>query len=208
MRKARLAAGEIKRERESKAAIVASILYGSAPEAPSEFPYLVAKQVQRHTARLVGDRLALPIQDFSGNLTSLQFISRIGDKRMLTGGRKKGCFIPIDGQPGDHGIVIVCEGWATGATLAEEYPTSSVIAAIDAGNLKSVATGAAIKWPNAELVVAGDDDRSTSVNIGREKASEAAKLAGAKLVFPQWPEGAPLELSDFNDLALYQRSAA
>lgn len=193
---------------QAEAARNAKRIYVSSTQPPANSPYLVTKQIKPHNARLAGNRLVVPIMDFSQNLTSVQFIAENGDKRLLTGGRKKGCFIPLNQGSMGTSTVIICEGWATGATLAEDSPTVLVLAAIDAGNLSSVATGAAIKWPNAELIIAADDDRSKARNIGVEKATEAAKLTKAKLALPQWPQGAPIDLSDFNDLSVYLKERA
>lgn len=58
------------------------------------------------------------------------------------------------------------------------------------------------------LIVAGDDDRGTSGNPGRAAATNAADALGIGLVFPAWPEGAPLTLTDFNDLRQWQEGRA
>lgn len=142
--------------------------------------------------------------DFSDRLTSLQFIAADGGKLLLSGGRKRGCFIPVAGDMADPTRVIICEGWATGCTLAEDEPAALALAAVDAGNLEPVALAARRRWPSAELVIAGDDDRLTAGNPGATKAKAAAIIAsGALLALPQWPEDAPDHLTDFNDLAVW-----
>jgi len=143
--------------------------------------------------------------DFSGELTSLQFISPNGDKRLLPGGRKQGCYIPVAGDPSNFSRIIVCEGWATGCSLAENEPSALVLAAIDAGNLKPVAIAVRYAYPTAELIIAGDDDRLTDGNPGATAAEGAAIAAGATWVLPQWPDDAPDHLSDFNDLAVWRK---
>jgi putative DNA primase/helicase len=82
-------------------------------------------------------------------------------------------------------------------------PGALVLSAIDAGNLEKVAVNARRSWPSADLVIAGDDDRSTPGNPGRAKALAAARAAGARVEFPKWPEDAPASLTDFNDLAVW-----
>jgi putative DNA primase/helicase len=101
--------------------------------------------------------------------------------------------------------IVICEGWATGCTLAEDDPQAAVLAAIDAGNLKLVALEVRRHWPKAELVIAGDDDRKTPGNPGATKAREAAIAAEGLIALPQWPAGAPEMLTDFNDLAVWSR---
>jgi putative DNA primase/helicase len=83
-----------------------------------------------------------------------------------------------------------------------------VLAALNAGNLKPVAVACRQHWPSAEIIIAGDDDRQTNGNPGATKAREAAIAAGAELALPQWPEGAPENLSDFNDLAVWLAGGA
>lgn len=189
--------------RKANAANRAAAIWASSIPAPSSHPYLIRKCIQPHGARIHKGTLTLPILDFSGRLTSLQFIAAEGGKLLLSGGRKRGCFIPVAGDMKDPARVIICEGWATGCTLAENEPTSLVLAAIDAGNLEPVAIAAQRRWPSAELVIAGDDDRLTAGNPGATKATVAAIVSGALLALPQWPEKAPKHLTDFNDLAVW-----
>ena len=194
-------------QRQARASKRAVALWGAALPAFFDHPYLVAKQVRSHHVRQLGESLLLPLRDFDGHLCSLQFIARDGAKKLLSGGRKRGCFIPVDGpqRSSDASRVLICEGWATGATLAESEPEALVLAAVDAGNLKPVTLAARKRWPDVDLIVCGDDDRKTPGNPGVVAALEAAKAAGAKLALPQWPVSAPLCLSDFNDLANWMR---
>jgi putative DNA primase/helicase len=147
--------------------------------------------------------LTLPVKDFTGTLTSLQFIAADGGKLLLTGGRKRGCFIRVAGDMTNPSRVIICEGWATGCTLAEDESSALVLAAIDAGNLEPVAVAARRRWTSADLVIAGDDDRLMAANPGATKAKAAAIASGALLALPQWPKDAPEHLTDFNDLAVW-----
>lgn len=180
----------------------ATAIWKSAAAAPGNHPYLIRKHIQPHGARIHKGALTLPVIEFTGSLTSLQFIATDGVKRLLTDGRKRGCFIPVAGDMENPTRVIICEGWATGCTLAEDEPTSLVLAAIDAGNLEPVSLAAQHRWFSAELVIAGDDDRLTIGNPGATKAKAAAIASGALLALPQWPDDAPKHLTDFNDLAV------
>jgi putative DNA primase/helicase len=178
----------------------ASAIWRASSPAPDNHAYLLSKGIKNHNARISKSSLLLPVMDFSGKLTSLQFIGIDGRKLLLSGGRKQGCFIPITNDVTDSVPVIICEGWATGCTLSENQPASRVLAAIDAGNLQKVAVAARSKWLSAEIVIAGDDDRLTPGNPGITKARAAAIAAGALLALPQWPIGSPETLTDFNDL--------
>ena len=192
-----------RRDRQAEAAKRANVIWNATIPSPSNHPYLVLKRIQPHNARLHKGALTLPVIDLQANLTSLQFIAADGSKLLLTGGRKRGCFIPIKSDMDNPSRVIICEGWATGCTLAEHDTTALVLGAIDAGNLATVATLTRYRWPRAELVIAGDDDRLTDGNPGATKAKAAAIASRALLALPQWPDDAPEHLTDFNDLALW-----
>jgi len=156
---------EAKRNRNyANSAKKAEAVWEHLAPAPSDHPYLIRKRIQPHGARIYENQLVLPVGDFTDRLTSLQFISPNGNKQLLKGGRKQGCYIPVAGDPDNHSRIIICEGWATGCSLAEDETSALVIAAIDAGNLAPVAVAARDVRPNAEIVIAGDDDRKTPGN--------------------------------------------
>ena len=169
--------------------------------APRDFLYLKGKVISPGIARFCGDRIVLPIINGDGVLVSLQFIYPDGTKRMLKGGLKRGCFIPVM-LTKDKSRIIIAEGWATAMTVSMTE-TAMVIAAIDAGNLMPVAMLMRSRYPDAEIIIAGDDDRLTPGNPGRTKANEAAHAVGGLVAFPEWPEGCPDMLSDFNDLHVW-----
>ncbi|MGL6028231.1 MAG: toprim domain-containing protein [Legionella sp.] len=188
-----------------KASILAERLWNLACAAHLNHPYLVQKLIRPFYARQKGDDLILPIIDFFGNFWSLQFISsEIGkNKWFLPNGLIKGHFIPIQGRPGDGTKILICEGFSTGATLAQDHPNYCVIAACDAGNLKPVAKVIRHNVPNAEIIICADDDRLNSINTGLVKAREASIATGSLMFKPKWPDDAPNHLTDFNDLACW-----
>jgi len=167
-------------------------------------PYLRRKGIKPHQARQRGRELVLLLADFNGKAWSLQTIDEAGGKRLMAGGKKAGNFIVVNG-PDYPARILICEGYSTGCTLAEMDPAALVLAAVDCGNLKAVATGARNRWPDADLIICGDDDRQTPGNPGATAARSAALAAGARFALPEWPPAAPLHLSDFNDLANWQR---
>ena len=188
---------------EARAGTAARIWQTTRPADP-QHPYLLRKGIQPHRARQQGGDIVLLLTDFTGKAWSLQTITEAGDKRFMAGGKKAGNFITVSG-PNYPARVLICEGYATGCTLAEMDPAALVLAAMDAGNLQAVSTGARNRWPNADLIVCGDDDRKTPGNPGATAARAAALAAGARFALPEWPPGAPLHLSDFNDLHNWQR---
>ncbi len=167
--------------------------------------YVMKKGIKPFGARLYKGQLVIPIVNFDYQITSLQFIGIDGKKVLLGGARKHGCFIHVSGDfKAAVPRIVICEGWATGCTLAENEPKALVLAAIDGGNLKPVAVSVRNRWPSSEIIIAGDDDRLTKGNPGATKAMAAAKAANAKVVFPRWPDNAPKTLSDFNDLVCWK----
>lgn len=196
-------AREMQRQQHERAAIKANNILSFSFTADEFHPYLVKKRIRPFTARQNSNSLILPICDFKGNLWSLQFISAHGDKKLLSGGVKKGMHIPIYGSMQSFKTLLICEGFATGATLANLYPETSVIAAIDAGNLESVAINARIHFPKAEIIICADDDRNTKGNPGLTYGRLAAAAVGASFLTPSWPAGSPETLTDFNDLACW-----
>ena len=180
--------------------------------------YLVKKGIQAHGARLIdtaaarthcvklsyslsGPLLVIPMSNAAGELRSLQFITVDGTKRPLTGGEKQGCHYRIDkpDSVGQGAILIVCEGFATGASI-HEATGQPVAVAFDRGNLEPVAKSLRKLYPDAALIVAADDDHCTEGNPGRTAAAGAANAVGGVVVFPMFPADRPDKATDFNDL--------
>jgi putative DNA primase/helicase len=193
------ARAERRAEHEARATEARREWLSSAPADPTH-PYLIAKAVKPQNLRQAGDALIIPLFDAFGSLWNVQRIQVDGGKRFRPG-RAGGLFSPI-GDLIDPSRLLICEGWATGATLHEESG-HAVLCAMNAGNLLQVAKAARASWPRAELVVCADNDRHTEGNPGLTKATEAANATGARLIVPEFPEG--VSGSDFNDLAAIRR---
>lgn len=165
-----------------------------------EHPYLRAKGVRPHNVRQLDAWLIVPLFDAYGLLWNVQRILPDGTKRFRPG-RAGGLFSPI-GDLTNPARLLICEGWATGATLHEETG-HAVLCAMNAGNLLPVAQAARTAWPGAGLVICADNDRHTAGNPGVTKATAAAKATGAKLIVPEFPNG--VSGTDFNDLTALRR---
>lgn len=163
----------------------------------TEHAYLTTKGVQAHGIRQDGDNLLIPMRDTAGKLHSLQAITPDGDKRFMLGGRIKGCYLSIGKTKGK---LIICEGYATGATIYEATG-DAVAVAFNAGNLEPVAKALRAKYPELEIVLAADDDQ-TEGNPGMTKARSAAAAVGGQLAVPDFGERRPDKATDFNDLHL------
>jgi len=185
-------------QRQAVASNYAKRLWGEAVPADAAHPYLASKRVDANRLRQHRDTLLVPLY-VDGRLCNLQRIAADGTKKFLSGGRVKGAYSPIGALEPELPLY-VCEGWATGATIHAKTG-AAVACAMNAGNLKPVAQALRLKHGSAlQIVIAGDDDRQTEGNPGRTAATAAAIAIGADVAFPEWPEGAPLDLSDFNDL--------
>lgn len=166
--------------------------------------YLTQKQVQGFGIRYgQGGSIVVPVRDTAGKIWSLQTIQPDGSKRFSAGGRKKGLYHEI-GQLENADTVFVAEGYATGASV-HMATDSPVVVAFDAGNLDSVIAAIRAAQPNLTIIIAADSDQWKPVNVGKEKAHEAAKKHGCVVALPVF-DSALLDSkpTDFNDLHVMQ----
>jgi putative DNA primase/helicase len=168
-----------------------------AATACTQHTYLTTKGVQAYGMRVdAAGALIVPMRGTAGTLHSLQTITPDGDKRFLSGGKVKGCYHSI-GKPA--GVLVVCEGYATGASI-HECTGHAVAVAFNAGNLEAVATALRIKHPALKIIIAADDDHQTDGNPGLTKATAAAQAVSGLLAVPVFVAGRPDKATDFNDL--------
>ncbi|MBN3967244.1 toprim domain-containing protein [Pseudomonas gregormendelii] len=195
-------------QRHQDAASLARTLWHDSRPADPTHNYLVAKRIPATGIRQRYGVLLVPLHNLDGDLVNLQRIYMDGSKRFLSGGQVTGTFCPLGRiEPGVR--IFICEGWATGVTLLAHYGAAAVVCAMNAGNLRPVAVGLRSKYGGlTDLTIAADDDRRTDGNPGQAAANAAALAAGALIATPQWPPGAPLELSDFNDLYCWEADHA
>lgn len=182
--------------RQEQAAGLALQRWQAAAPAPVDHAYLVRKGVGAYGIRAEGHALLVPMRCTAGKLHSLQIILPDGVKRYATGGKKQGCYHAI-GKP--DGVLIVCEGYATGASI-HAATGQAVAVAFDVGNLLPVAKALQAKYPGLALVIAADDDWQTEGNPGLTQAKAAALAVGGQVVKPRFPAGRPPKATDFNDL--------
>lgn len=155
----------------------------------SQHPYLIKKRVEPHRIRRYYDALTIPIYNEKRELVNLQFIDCDGNKRFLSGGKKKGCFTAIR-EPNSTTPILLCEGWATGASLHQDTGHFTAIA-LDAGNLEPVARVLRKLYPISEIIVCGDND---SNGVGQNAAKAAAIAVNGKFLIPEQTD------TDFNDI--------
>jgi putative DNA primase/helicase len=184
----------------AEAAVVAQQLWDSASECLTH-PYLEIKKIKAHGLKIDRQTLLIPLYDENGNLVSLQKIwpnpKKPGEfiKGFLKGSRLQGNCFTI-GTIADQ--VVICEGYATGATI-HEITGLPVVVAFSSNNLLNITHRVVKNHPRTGVIIAADNDRFKPGNPGLTKAKEAAKAVKAHLVVPEFAsdEGEP---TDFNDL--------
>jgi putative DNA primase/helicase len=185
------------------AAARATRIWEAAHPAPADHPYLQRKQVGPNGLRCDSfGNLIVPLRDVEGVLHTIETITLTGEKRYLTGGAKAGHFCTI-GEPLDtSAALLICEGWATGASL-HEATGLQVVAAMDAGNLAPVAVQLRRSHPDVVITIVADNDDKPGreINPGVTAATRAAVAIEARLAIPPVP-------GDANDLALEQGAHA
>jgi putative DNA primase/helicase len=189
-----------KRRRQAEAADRAAGIWRGAVTECNGHPYLAAKHLSSaHGARLYRDKLVVPVRDnIQGAIASAQFIDVNGTKRFLSDGRiGAGCHV-IGEITETTNIILICEGFATGATL-REATSLPVIIAFNAGNLLPVATVVRERFPAAKIVIAADDDHNTDGDPGITKAREVAEQIAGIVAIPDFGPDRP-GYTDFNDL--------
>ena len=191
-------------ERHLDASKRAESIFNHSMPANVNHPYLVRKQIGIYDLKMDDQgRLIIPLfgtQDpFNAEFQSLQFISPGGSKKLLTGAKKTGAHYPVLNQ--GYYQIVIAEGFATAATLAEHYtPQSTVLFAIDAGNMVHVASAMRSFYPKAQIFIAGDADEA-----GVKAANKAAIASGGKVMIPPFkPKQITKKCNDWNDFFMME----
>ncbi|OCG08044.1 hypothetical protein A9G13_07560 [Gilliamella sp. wkB178] len=153
--------------------------------------YLTKKGLTFDLPLLDNGRIFAPVINASGEYTGGQFIEEDGSKHLMKGSNKKGSFIwvyPKLSNPKDanaklrgHNEIVICEGVATGISIAEFHHRDAIIvAAVDAGNLIHVARLIREVNSTARIIIAGDNDIDQSPNKGLDKTDLSQNTGLAK----------------------------
>jgi putative DNA primase/helicase len=206
-------AAEVAANAARRAASRASSLFKRMPEKGKSL-YLDRKQIVGFGVRYAPrtGAVLVPMCDARDKIVGLQVIfpevqENTGrDKSYWPYGMsKEGAFHLIGPHPEPGEPVLVCEGYATGASL--HMATSVTVAvAFDAGNLREVAKTMRDRFPGRPLIVCRDDDWKTKRpngepwNPGEEKGANAALIVGGQVVGPVFSGERHDKWTDFNDL--------
>jgi len=130
-------------------------------------------------------------------IVALQVIDAAGQKRFIGAiGGAVHVFGKVAGAP----RIVVCEGWATGASIhmATGLP---VVCCFSAGALPSISERIRANLPDTQIVFGADDDYATETNPGLTKATQAARAVGGLLAIPDFGPNRQHSATDFNDMA-------
>lgn len=181
----------------------------------TDHPYLTRKGVKAHGLRVgtydkwieaesgwkqitIEHALLVPVISPENKLVNVQAIfpevhPEVGRDKDYSGGRKQGCCFWI-GEPTD--TILICEGYATGASL-HEHTGHMVVVAFDCGNLSDVAQIVRKAKPETTIILCADNDRQTDGNPGLTKAREAALAIKGLLSVPKFTTDC--SCTDWND---------
>jgi putative DNA primase/helicase len=133
----------------------------SRDEIPDLYQATVLEKIPKNS-------LTIPVLDTSGKIFGLEFIlDRASNKERIEktgtdklffppGMAKKGHFYMI-GSPQTSGVVLVTEGYATGATLREATGLPVAIC-FDAGNISPAIESLKTHYPKIKILICADDD--------------------------------------------------
>ncbi|WXG15980.1 toprim domain-containing protein [Xenorhabdus griffiniae] len=172
---------------EKVAALMAQTVVGKPP-------YLTAKGLYCSNQRLLKDgSLLLPLRTLDKKITGAQIIKPDGTKKLLSGSQKKSAFIALSEMEEHPGTVIITEGYATALTISQLHQ-GTILAAIDAGNLLSVAQSVREHWPDTKIIIAADNDwhlpdeldknGKPKKNVGKIAAEKTAKIINGWVTLP------------------------
>lgn len=232
------------RRRQEEAADKAKADLAKACEADNGFPYLARKGLPataglkvkpcRHPKKPqeapAEDALLVPLTNAMGEVRSYQRIFADGFKANMYGAEKQGLYYELPGLGENASFVVLCEGWATSATVSRASHGATVLSVCDRLNFGPVLKGlrgAGRLDPSRTLIVADNDWETAQrlymeakakgkakgktvadYNPGAQAAMKAAKAYGCRwvLAVPDeaiYPSGQTA--TDANDLYLARR---
>lgn len=202
-----------KRQARIDAASRAQNIWDNSKPAADDHPYLLRKNVSAiGLSQDANDNLIIPMYYHNADkqqitLVNVQSIAPDSEKLFLKGGLVSGAYFTI-GSPAmfGGGVILICEGYATGATVFDAMSYSlPVIVAFNANNLIPVAQSIRAQYPDHRIIICADDDSATAAkmrdkdiadgkepkplveyNAGIHKAQQAAISINGEIVTPSF----------------------
>ena len=159
-----------------------------------EHEYLTNKKVKNYGLKQYQDLLVCPVYSTRGDIRSLQYISKNGEKRFAKNSEIKGNIFLVGADINDIpklDKIILAEGYATCASIFEA--TQIPVACVFSANFVMAVALQIRKLSGARIIVALDNDES---GVGEKKAQECVQ------VVPNSCVRLPSERGDYNDLYL------
>ena len=159
-----------------------------------EHEYLTNKKVKNYGLKQYQDLLVCPVYSTRGDIRSLQYISKNGEKRFAKKSEIKGNIFLVGADINDIpklDKIILAEGYATCASIFEA--TQIPVACVFSANFLLDAASNLRKLTGARFILALDNDES---GVGEKKAQECASSVVNSAV------RLPSEVGDYNDLYL------
>ncbi|MGE6329725.1 primase-helicase zinc-binding domain-containing protein [Psychrobacter pacificensis] len=166
-----------KRQARIDAASRAQSIWNNAKPAADDHPYLLRKNVSAIGLRQdSSENLIIPMHYYNPDkqqttLVNVQTIAPDSEKLFLKGGLVSGAYFTIgSASMFSGGVILICEGYATGATVFDAMSYSlPVIVAFNAHNLIPVAKAIRAQYPDHRIIIIADDDTATAIKL-RDKA--------------------------------------
>ena len=159
-----------------------------------EHEYLTNKKVKNYGLKQYQDLLVCPVYSTRGDIRSLQYISKNGEKRFAKNSEIKGNIFLVGADINDISKldkIILAEGYATCASIFEA--TQIPVACVFSANFVMAVALQIRELSGARIIVALDNDES---GVGEKKSQECVQAVPNSCV------RLPSERGDFNDLYL------
>ncbi|HBC2978477.1 TPA: DUF927 domain-containing protein [Escherichia coli O146] len=162
-------------------------------------PYLAGKGLEGFATKfpvLEDGRTLILMQDASNIITALQTISADGKEKRFTGSAKGA--LRIINQSAQPGRIVIAEGLATTLSAWQLQRDALAVMAGSAPNLEAVARTMRERHPEAEIIIAADNDNDgKGQNTGKVSAEKAAIAVGGTVALAPAEAG---EKRDWNDV--------
>lgn len=201
-----LALAKIERERlQRRVAERQQVVFVKCRIANIDHPYILAKGLNSapHARQDRMGTLLLPMLDVpTDELVNVQRVFRDGKKLFGKSGRFLGTHLRIGNEPAQGETLYLTEGYATAVSI-HEATGRPAICCWSVNNLENVAKLAKIRWPEAKLAIAADNDQWTKEPIDNPGLTIASKVGGQLNVPVYAPRFVDTHSkpTDFNDLA-------
>ena len=134
--------------------------------------YLIAKKIGLNNAKIVDDKIFVPVINVMSKRVGYQTIDTLGNKKFSPKMPVVGNFSVIGGKLED--LAYICEGWATACSVHMATGKPAIFA-LSAGNLTAAIGELLQARPKLRIVIAGDNDEAGLKAIEKCEADHGVK---------------------------------